>query len=70
MGLSVYIPGDEGVGRAPGETTLGNAFLQERVALYGFGGFMIAATFFIPLFLSASGSLFLPVCPLSDQHWG
>jgi serine/threonine-protein kinase len=47
MGLSVYIPGDEGGGKASGDSTLGNAFLQERVALYGFGGFMIATTFFV-----------------------
>ncbi len=63
MGLSVYIPGDEDAGSASGDTTLGNAFIQERVALYGLGGFLIASTFFVLRVVIA-----LTVEPLSLSH--
>jgi hypothetical protein len=47
MGLSVYIPRDDSIGQASGDTTLGNVFMQERVALYGFGGFLLAFTLLV-----------------------
>jgi eukaryotic-like serine/threonine-protein kinase len=49
--------------QASGDTTLGKAFLQERVALYGLGGFLIAATFFVLRIAAA-----LTVEPISLLH--